>query len=92
MTLNERHTFFGRFELSQKDGHDLGVDAGEAQDIFTVAKLQAGYTRYFAPRYSLAPGIGAGVSAGIVPESLKSTYGGRITLGLGVCLTVRPGT
>ena len=92
VTLNERHTFFGRFELSQKDGHDLGVNAGEAQDIFTVAKLQAGYTRYFAPRYSLAPGIGAGVSAGIVPESLKSTYGGRITLGLGVFLTVRPGT
>ena len=91
VTLNERHTFFGRFELSQKDGHDLGVDAREAQDIFTVAKLQAGYTRYFAPRYSLAPGIGAVVSAGIVPESLNSTYGRRITLGFGVFLTLRPG-
>ena len=87
LTLDARDTWFGRFELSQKSGHDLAI---ESHDLFTVAKLQAGYTRYFPAWNSLKPGLGAGLSAGIVPDSLKSLYGSRVNLGFGVFVTLRP--
>ena len=87
LTLRERDAFFGRFELSDKSGHDLAV---ESIDVFTVAKLQGGYTRYLDSWKGLKPGAGFGVSAGIVPQSLESAYGGRVNLGFAVYLTVRP--
>lgn len=88
LTLNERDTWFGRFELSQKSAHDLAI---ESHDLFTVAKAQAGYTRYLSAWNGLTPGLGAGLSAGIVPDSLKTAYGRRINVGFGVFVTVRPG-
>ena len=88
VTLEERSTRFGRFELSRKSGHDLAI---EWTDLFTVAKLQAGYTRYFPPWNGLEPGVGAGLSAGIVPATLESLYGNRLNFGFGVFVTVRPG-
>ena len=87
LTLDERDTWFGRFELSRKSGHDLAI---ESEDLFTVAKLQAGYTRYFSQRNRLKPGVGAALSAAIVPDSLKSLYGNRVNLGFGIFVTVRP--
>jgi hypothetical protein len=87
LTWRDRDAFFGRFELSEKSGHDLAI---EATDIFTVAKLQAGYTRYLDAWKGLKPGVGVGVSSGIVPQSLESLYGGRANLGIAVYLTLRP--
>ena len=88
VTFDERDTWFGRFELSQKSGHDLAI---ESHDLSTVAKLQAGYTRYFNTWNGLKPGLGGGLSAGIVPDSLESVYGRRVNLGLAVFVTLRPG-
>lgn len=88
LTLGQRDTWFGRFELSQKSGHDLAI---ESRDVFIVAKLAGGYARYFAAWNGVKAGIGAGLSAGIVPDSLKSLYGHRVNTGAGVFLTVRPG-
>jgi hypothetical protein len=87
VTFNERDAWFGRFELSEKSGHDLSI---ESPDVFTVAKLQAGYTRYFAAWKGLKPGAGAGLSFGVVPGSLTPFYGSRANLGLAVFLTLRP--
>jgi len=87
LTVDERDAWFGRFELSEKSGHDLAV---EPSDVFTVAKLAGGYTRYFAPANALQPGVGAGLSAGIVPESLQVLYGRRVNLGLAIFVTLRP--
>jgi len=87
-TLDDRDTWFGRFELSQKSGRDLAI---ESHALFTVAKLQAGYTRYFAAWKGLKSGVGAELSTGIVPDSLKPLYGSRMDLGFGVFVTVRPG-
>jgi hypothetical protein len=87
VTFDERHTWFGRFELSGKSGHDLAI---ESDDHFTVAKLQAGYTRYLQAWNGLEPGLGAGISAGIVPDSLKPLYGHRVNVGFGVFVTLRP--
>jgi hypothetical protein len=87
VTLDERDTWFGRFELSEKSGHDLAI---ASPDLFTVAKLGGGYTRYVGEWRELTAGVGAGLSVGIVPESLKSAYGSRVNIGFGVFLTLRP--
>lgn len=87
LTLADRDAFFGRVEWSQKSGDDLALDS---HDVFTVAKVEGGYTRYGRSWHGLAPGAGLGVSAGIVPGSLESAYGGRVSLGVGVYLTLRP--
>jgi hypothetical protein len=87
ITLDERDSWFGRFELSGKSGHDLAI---ESEDVFTVAKLEAGYTRYLAPWNGWTPGVGAAVSAGIVPASLEPLYGNRVNAGVAVFFNVRP--
>ena len=87
LTLDDRDTWFGRVEVSVKSGHDLAI---ELPGLFTVAKLQGGYTRSFSHWHGLAPGGGAGLSAGIVPDSLKPFYGSRVNIGFAVFLTLRP--
>lgn len=86
LTVAEQDAWFARFELSEKSGHDLAVDSDQ---VFTVAKLQAGYTRYFQNSNGLEPGIGAAISTGFVPEPLKVFYGGRANVGFGVFVTLR---
>jgi YHS domain-containing protein len=87
VTLDERDTWFGRFEVAGKTAHDLDVPGDE---IFTVTKLQGGYTRYFPAWNSVKPGLGFTLSAGFVPESLKAAYGSRTNAGFGVFFTLRP--
>ena len=88
VTIREQDTWFGRFELAGKSGHDLAI---EADEVFTLAKLQAGYTRYFAAWHGWKPGVGSTVSAGVTPSSLKPVYGGRVNGGVGMFLTLRGG-
>jgi YHS domain-containing protein len=88
LTLDDRDSWFGRFEIVGKSAHDLGLE--DSSESFTVAKLQGGFTRYFESWKGLRPGIGGSLSAGFVPEGLKSTYGSRVNMGVGVFLTLRP--
>jgi hypothetical protein len=88
LTFDDRDAWFGRIEISGKSGHDLAI---ASPDVFTVAKIGAGYTRYVDGRKGLKPGFGAGLSAGIVPEALQRVYGGRVTFGFSVFVTLRPG-
>lgn len=90
LTLADRDAWFGRFELSGKSSHDLDLPDAASNEGFTIAKLQAGYTRYFADWNGFKPGVGAGISAGIVPESLTPHYGSRINVGFGIFVTLRP--
>jgi hypothetical protein len=62
----------------------------DVDEVFTVAKLQAGYVRYFEPWASLKPGIGGTLSMSLVPTALDAVYGQRATFGFGVFLTLRP--
>jgi hypothetical protein len=89
LTFRDRDALYGRIEWSQKSGHDLAVEPGEA--IFDVAKVQGGYTRYFPVWKGWMPGIGGSVSSGIVPSTLQSVYGSRFNAGVAVYLTLRPG-
>jgi hypothetical protein len=88
VTKRARDTWFGRFEVTQKTTHDLALEI-EGEDAFTVAKLQGGYTRYFAPRAGFAPGIGGALSFGIVPEPLVAAYGRRVNSGIAFFITAR---
>jgi hypothetical protein len=88
VTLRDRDTWFGRFETTGKTGHDLQLMPEDAR--FTVAKLQGGYTRYLPPRRGFAPGLGAALSAAVVPESIRAAYGSRVNPGAAIFVTVRP--
>jgi hypothetical protein len=84
----DRDAWSGRLEVVGKSAHDLVVP--EPPDAFTVARLQGGYTRYLPAWNSFQPGVGAGVSLSIVPESLTSVYGSRANAGFSVYATLRP--
>jgi len=88
LSLADRHMWFGRFEVAGKTAHDL--DVADSDEVAQVAKLQAGYTRYFRAWEGFKPGIGASVSAGFVPQSLEAAYGSRVNAGFGVFATFRP--
>jgi hypothetical protein len=88
LTLRDRDSVFGRFEVVGKSAHDLAV--ADNDELFTVAKLQGGYTRYFTGWSGLKTGIGGALSAAIVPDDLKTVYGSRVNLGVGVFFTIRP--
>jgi hypothetical protein len=88
VSVRNRHVWYARFEMGQKDAHDLGVpDNG---DTFLVSKWQAGYVRYWAGRRGLQPGVGGGFSVGVVPSALEPIYGSRVNPGFSVFATVRP--
>jgi hypothetical protein len=86
---HQRNSWFGRIEVVGKPAHDFHADE-YATRVFTVEKVELGYTRYFRPSRGLVPGIGALVMSSVVPPLLAPRYGGRITPGLGVFFTVRP--
>jgi hypothetical protein len=88
LTMQDRDSVFGRFEIVGKTAHDLAVS--ESDETFTVAKLQGGYTKYFDAWRGFKPGIGGALSAGFVPEELKSAYGSRVNMGFAVFVTLRP--
>ena len=69
LILREQNSWFGRFEVGNKPAHDLDVDGTD--EVFTVAKLQAGYTRYLNAWRGLKPGFGGTISAGLVPRDLE---------------------
>ena len=88
LTLEDRDTWFGRLEVMQKTPHDLEIP--ETRETFTVSKVQGGYTRYLHATSSFKAGLGAAVSAGIVPGALATFYGRRVNPGVAVFLTLRP--
>ena len=90
VTLADRDVWYGRFEIAGKEAHDLHVEEF-GDEVFTVSKLQGGYTRYFASAAGLRYGAGGYLSSGFVPERLKPAYGSRANLGFGFYVTVRPG-
>ncbi|HET7217612.1 MAG TPA: hypothetical protein VFJ02_06170 [Vicinamibacterales bacterium] len=90
LMLRERDTWFGRFEVGGKSAHDLDIHG--VDEVFTVSKLQAGYTRYWNAWRGLTPGIGGSLSLGFVPDGLRSAYGSRANVGVGVFVTLKPGT
>jgi hypothetical protein len=88
LSIAERDLVFGRIELNGKPSHALHIHE-QPNAVLTVAKVQAGYTRYLAPHAGLQPGVGGSVSAAIVPRSIRPNYDG-VGFGIGVFAVVRP--
>ena len=90
LARGERDVWFGRFEIAGKSAHDLHVHELNENELLTVGKLQAGYTRYLASAAGVRLGVGGQLSAGFVPEAIEPHYGRRANLGVGFFLTMRP--
>jgi hypothetical protein len=88
LSLADRHVWFARGEVVQKTAHDLDLHDVESE-IFTVGKLQAGYSRYFPAGRGWRAGFGGSISIGMVPRRLGPTYGGRAPLGFSIFLAIR---
>ena len=88
VTLRNMHAMFGRFEVTQKSTEDL--DLRDSEQVFTVDKLQGGYTWYPGDWRGWSPGIGGTASVSFVPDYLRPVYGSRANRGFGVFLTLRP--
>ena len=88
VTFDEQDTWFGRLEIGEKSAHDLAIP--DLEGVFTMAKVQAGYVRYFEPWRSLKPGVGGTLSMSLVPTALEGAYGQRATFGAGIFVTLRP--
>ena len=66
----------------------LGLSAMFSADLERHAgSFTSRYLRRFG---AFQPGVGAGVSLGIVPETLKDDYGNRANVGAAVYVTFRP--
>ena len=89
LSVRERHTMFGRLEVVGKPGHDLHVHESPER-VFTVGKFETGYTRHFGAWKGLVPGVGGVLSVNVVPSSLSPRYSGRVALGAGAFVVIRP--
>jgi hypothetical protein len=89
LTIDERHSWFGRLEVLQMPAEALHAHAYPTS-IFTTGKLQAGYVRLLKPWNGLVVGIGGTVAASVVPPELVPRYLHRVAPGFGMFLTVRP--
>jgi hypothetical protein len=88
LSLTDRHAVFGRAELNSKPSHALHVHE-QPNAILTVGKLQGGYARYLRATRGVQMGLGASISAALVPPSIRPNYGG-VGVGVGVFANVRP--
>lgn len=85
----ERNTWFGRAEVVGKPAHDLHADEFGTR-VFTVGKVQAGYTRSLAPWKGLVAGVGGTVALSLLPPDLAPRYSGRVAPAYGVFFRLRP--
>ena len=89
LMLDEGRWVFGRAEIVSKPAHDLHAHEYGAA-IFSVAKVQAGYTRNFGPKRGLVPSVGGTVAASLVPKELEPRYSGRTSWSLGLFFALGP--
>jgi hypothetical protein len=88
LSTSDRDVVFGRAEINGKPSHALHIHE-QPGAILTVGKLQGGYVRYGPPTHHAQVGVGASVSAALVPPSIQPNYGG-VGWGLGVFTSIRP--
>ena len=87
--VSRRDTIFARAEVVGKTALDLALSVPGDQ-IFTVSKFQAGYTRWLARAGGVKAGLGASAGIAVLPENLRPYYGSRSAGEFAVFLTVRP--
>jgi hypothetical protein len=89
LDVTARDTLFARADVTEKTAADLVLPVS-GDDMFTVSKLQAGYTRWLAPLWGLRAGLGGSAALAVVPAALSPFYGGRTAPEFSIYFTVRP--
>ena len=84
---SDRSTIYARGEVVDKSAHDLAL-SGDA--IFTVAKLQAGYTRSVSRFKFVTASVGGSASFSVLPASLSTIYGARAVPGVVFYMSFAP--
>jgi hypothetical protein len=90
LTIDERHTFFGRTEWVEKSDGGHGHDQAQDALLRSVGSLAVGYTLHLRPLYGLLPGVGARASLNVLPAELEPVYGTRNPMGFTVFVNLRP--
>ena len=88
LSMRDRHVGFFRAEVVGKPAHDLHVH--ESNEVFTVGKIQLGYTHYLRAVRGVQLGMGGSFAGSLVPSALAPRYGGRVAPGVAVFLALRP--
>ena len=98
--LDVRNTVFARAEYVQKSAEDLVLDDAsvlppgtpvfDANHVFEVGALAAGYIREIGRWRWATIGLGAEGTINVVPGSLANVYGSRTPLGGMVFVRLRP--
>jgi len=87
--IDERHTLFGRAELTPRTREELnaGTPAGES---FRIASVSLGYIRELLRARGTTTGLGVRANVSVIPAALGTLYGSRTPAGGMVFLRVRP--
>jgi len=87
--VSARDLWFGRLEIVGKTATDLAL-TGAGDEMFTVTKARAGYTRWLTETARMKLGVGAAAGLAFLPADLEPHYGTRWPAEMVVYLTVRP--
>jgi hypothetical protein len=87
-----KNAIFGRFEMVQKDGHELVLDHDDPirDDVFLVGVYSIGYVRDVVKDKGLDVGLGGMATFNSNPASLTPYYGGTRHAGWQLFLRIRP--
>lgn len=79
LTLDGKHTFFGRAERADESELFDEHDENHAHQVETVNKFSIGYVRDFRIAEHLSFGAGGLVSRYAIPDGMKDSYGKNLT-------------
>jgi hypothetical protein len=87
-----KNAIFGRFEMVQKDGHELVLDHDDPirDDVFLVGVYSIGYVRDVVKGKGLDVGLGGMATFNSNPALLTPYYGGTRHAGWQLFLRIRP--
>ena len=86
----QKNSVFGRFETTQKSGHDLVLPHALEHDIFRLSIFSLGYIRDLVRDKGIDVGLGGMFTANFNPSSLTPIYGGTSHGGWQIFLRFRP--
>ena len=85
-----KNAVFGRTETVQKTGHDLVLDAADADRVFRVNAFSVGYVRDLIRNKGINVGLGGMVTINHNPASLTPYYAGTTHGGWQFFMRFRP--
>jgi hypothetical protein len=87
-----KNAVFGRFEMVQKDGHELVLDHDDPihDNVFLVGAYSVGYVRDLVKDKALDVGLGGMATFNTNPSELVPYYGGTKHAGWQIFLRFRP--